>query len=481
MMMRRPLLQLLPTLHGTRRSGAAEAILAPLKGLHLQLIESAFHGDTLALERGLTHALWPNGVVSDARQWNSDLRLLAWLRDTHFRSLESSQTRLPPALASRQKRLDCLDAPPPTMEEVRAQFELTYPTGDLRQPALERAVQRAVAAAPISHSSNGPSATEADDTPIDQLEYGELLDRAGCLTRGRGAFAAYMASVGSYELVSRELVDALAKHIGARAEAHELTAADTYYEEAAEEALFAAALADADEEARRGEPPTESATSPRPTTRALRVLELGAGNGELSHYLRQALRRRTGADGASPLDVVVLASDDGSWFTSSGSGAGGGRGASASSAQFGRVERLDYRAALRLYMPHVVIVSWMPMAVDWTAHLRRCPSLEEYVLLGEVYDGACGDNDKTWGNPAFAEEAAVPDGHGASGGAPPYELDGWAATELREVSAWMLSRFASDVAECECTSAAISFVRGLAAAPGSGGGPAKVQTQPDAS
>ena len=265
----------------------------------MQLIESAFHGDTLALERGLTHALWPNGVVSDARQWNSDLRLLAWLRDTHFRSLESSQTRLPPALASRQKRLDCLDAPPPTMEEVRAQFELTYPTGDLRQPALERAVQRAVAAAPISHSSNRPSATEADDTPIDQLEYGELLDRAGCLTRGRGAFAAYMASVGSYELVSRELVDALAKHIGARAEAHELTAADTYYEQAAEEALFAAALADADEEAGRAR------LRPRARHRLVRqrvhcACSSSAGNGELSHYLRQALRRQTGADGALP-------------------------------------------------------------------------------------------------------------------------------------------------------------------------------------
>ena len=75
----------------------------------------------------------------------------------------------------------------------------------------------------------------------------------------------------------------------------------------------------------------------------------------------------------------------------------------------------------------------------------------EYLLLGEAYDGACGHNFETWGNPAFA-----PEGHT---GPAPHVADGWEARELADVSRWMLSRFASDVHDCECSSCAVAFVR----------------------
>ena len=105
------------------------------------------------------------------------------------------------------------------------------------------------------------------------------------------------------------------------------------------------------------------------------------------------------------------------------------------------------------------------MGVDFTSDFRRellaqCTgkggtrrNLGEYLLLGEVYDGACGHNWHTWGNPAFRaeeEEGVV---------LAPHERDGWEAVELPDVSRWMLSRFASDVEQCVCHSAAVSFRR----------------------
>ena len=84
-----------------------------------------------------------------------------------------------------------------------------------------------------------------------------------------------------------------------------------------------------------------------------------------------------------------------------------------------------------------------------------------------MYDGACGHNFATWGNPAFAEGAA---GGGGGGDAaahvaapvPPHEADGWAVEELPDASRWMLSRFASDEDECVCHSAAVAFRRVVA-------------------
>lgn len=97
------------------------------------------------------------------------------------------------------------------------------------------------------------------------------------------------------------------------------------------------------------------------------------------------------------------------------------------------------------------------MDVDWTRDYRICPSVEEYILLGECYDGSVGHNWHTWGNPAYRPEGESGDEEAA---VPPYVKDGWDHSELGDVSRWMLSRFASDVAECEWSSSAISFRRG---------------------
>ena len=34
---------------------------------------------------------------------------------------------------------------------------------------------------------------------------------------------------------------------------------------------------------------------------------------------------------------------------------------------------------------------------DWTDEIRKCESVEEYILIGEADGGCCGDAWRTWG------------------------------------------------------------------------------------
>lgn len=105
----------------------------------------------------------------------------------------------------------------------------------------------------------------------------------------------------------------------------------------------------------------------------VRVLEVGAGDGRLSHYLREALQERNHDQ------VVVVATDA--------SGLGG----------LAQVQTADFRDALHEHMPDMVLCSWMPLGDDWTAAFRACKSVMSYLLIGEVDDGCCGHPWKTWG------------------------------------------------------------------------------------
>jgi len=157
---------------------------------------------------------------------------------------------------------------------------------------------------------------------------------------------------------------------------------------------------------------------------------------------RQALRDRG-------VEATVLACDNGSWPLDT-------------ALRFGGVEARAFRAALREHAPHLVVCSWMPMGVDWTATFRSCASVREYVLLGELFDGACGHNWLTWGNAAFREghDKGHDEVQGHAVETPPHERDGWTMREVPEVSRWQLSRFASDTSDCEFNSYCVSVRRG---------------------
>ena len=106
------------------------------------------------------------------------------------------------------------------------------------------------------------------------------------------------------------------------------------------------------------------------------------------------------------------------------------------------------------------------MGYDWTANFRSCDSVEEYLLLGECLDGACGHNWLTWGNPEYHDDFGPPhktvDGLEGARVEPsaPHAVDRWQMEEVSYVSKWQLSRFASDVADCDWNSYCISFRRG---------------------
>ena len=105
------------------------------------------------------------------------------------------------------------------------------------------------------------------------------------------------------------------------------------------------------------------------------ILEVGAGNGRLSHFLQKKLESKI------PGKVKVIATDSGGWNIKT---------------SF-PVEKIDHKEALEKYQPKIVIFSWMPLREDYTNDFRATKSIEEYILIGET--DCCGDGWKTWGNP----------------------------------------------------------------------------------
>jgi hypothetical protein len=73
------------------------------------------------------------------------------------------------------------------------------------------------------------------------------------------------------------------------------------------------------------------------------------------------------------------------------------------------------------------------MGVDWTAAIRASASFQEYVLVGEVDDGICGDPSATWGV-RVDDSGDSGDGEGTSEGLPDvtYASDGWSRVDVTE-------------------------------------------------
>ena len=163
----------------------------------------------------------------------------------------------------------------------------------------------------------------------------------------------------------------------------------------------------------------------------------------------------------------------------------------------GGVERLSVVGSLEKYGPRadaddntrlIVICSWMPPGLDWTADFRRPIAVdgggpragatatagsvadsemrlvEEYILIGEADDGSCGHNWRTWGNPDFRDDdddlvvvvdddgrrrAEDDDDFGGNGvrrgvpesAVPPHVVDGYVREDLEGLSAFQFSRF----------------------------------------
>jgi hypothetical protein len=214
----------------------------------------------------------------------------------------------------------------------------------------------------------------------------------------------------------------------------------------------------------------------------LLVLDIGAGDGLLIRCLQEYMTRKLGSteEGDTARRIrkgqkstmsdahrsmpTLVATDDMSW----------GIFAKAT------VEKLSVQQALQKYVPlsvnkdgdtdgregqnmtqrrqrAVVLCSWMPMGLDWTALFRDC-GVEEYILIGEADDGSCGHNWKTWGNPAFfdsQEEDNLHDNASRDGGngvpVPPYEMDGYERWDMHALSQFQFSSFDCSVSKSSKT------------------------------
>ena len=117
-----------------------------------------------------------------------------------------------------------------------------------------------------------------------------------------------------------------------------------------------------------------------------KVLELGAGDGRLSHYLRRYMSASHHGNSKN-LNLVVTATD----LHPNKSFAGE------------EVEAGDYEQALTRHAnADIVICSWMPPFDDWTAAIRRVPTVREYILIGNP--DSCGHPWRTWGRPEAANK-----------------------------------------------------------------------------
>lgn len=103
---------------------------------------------------------------------------------------------------------------------------------------------------------------------------------------------------------------------------------------------------------------------------ARRILEVGAGDGRLTRALHDSL---------TPHGILVAGQDDGSWALRQ-------RTASPVWSLFHE----SFEATLARFRPDTVVCSWMPPETDWTMAFRHCPSVRQYLIIGEAAGGCTG-------------------------------------------------------------------------------------------
>jgi hypothetical protein len=161
------------------------------------------------------------------------------------------------------------------------------------------------------------------------------------------------------------------------------------------------------------------------------ILEVGAGDGRLAHFIQERLNK------VIPGHAKVVASDSGDWEVPPAFS----------------VENITNKEAVEKYKPKVVICSWMPYNVDFTADFRQEENVDEYILIGEADSGCCGDEWYTWGFMTYDENSEELHKDELA----PYEKDGFEKTYHEDLNEFQLSR--KNIKEGENFSETVSFRR----------------------
>eukprot|EP00937_MAST-01D_sp_MAST-1D-sp2_P006767 g6767.t1 len=418
--------------------------------------------DATALERRLRPLLLPNERAADIAVWSSSPYFVAWLRGAWIRAAHPVQPRAIAELSTPDHRAG---RHLPSWRELHRLFGVslreparwrraTLADVNARRRALLDALERASAQELAQRGgSTGPAgaASGVHDASTRALGWGlaEAIEVAGGAVWGRTAANAYLESVGAWQLLCREAVEALARHLRwacARA------------------CVARAAAGDAGAGAAGGARATVLAQSRAREPAHAVVLEVGAGDGQLGRALQHALARPPAQSAATRRVDQDNAGAEGGWVDADSvrvelvlTDKAPPAGADASG-----VAPVGYRQALAQHAPDVVLCAWMPMGQDWSAAFRACDSVREYVLVGEADFGCCGHNWLTFGDAAFAPtgagqplEQALAGGKAggeaaagespAQGAAPvpPYAAAGFSKRYIDSASAFLWERFDS--------------------------------------
>lgn len=144
------------------------------------------------------------------------------------------------------------------------------------------------------------------------------------------------------------------------------------------------------------------------------ILEVGAGDGKLTHYLRKSLDRF--APGSFQIHATDVGREEGMH----------------DEYQVLRtfpIEEIDNKRAIKKYQPAIVIFSWMPTNTDYTHEFREADCVQEYILIGLRDEEAMGYD---WDMENFRT--------GSEEETPQYILDGFERISLDALSEIQFSR-----------------------------------------
>lgn len=173
----------------------------------------------------------------------------------------------------------------------------------------------------------------------------------------------------------------------------------------------------------------------------VRVVEVGAGDGRLSHFLNKYMGDDSGR-------VEIITTDSGEWTEID---------------QLQDVKQYSAKEAVQEFEPEIVISSWMPRSIDFTKDFRAQESVQEYLLIGEPWTGITGKRWETWGNSygipeetlqAFEGKVALEKEIPA-----PFEQDGFSKEDLKDLSDLQMCRTDYPSSEQWDHSRTISFKR----------------------
>ena len=334
-----------------------------------------------ALEAHLRPVLVPNELWSDVLVWKYQPRFVQWLR-TEYLAAKWGRRRwhkqFPWSQLTPGEAHSSLRLP--TTAQVKKELGLSDWSEDKYRIA-ERAPMHAIAdkldGEVVEFYGGGLALAQIDEyASTKDLSLEDMLELVGGMVKHCGPLNAVCEEYGIYQLWTKEYVQKLCAYLRKRA--------SSYVGETV-------------------------------------ILDVGSGDGFLAEALRQSMSAYTRRATAPQ----VVAVDNGSWKI----------------APRFPVLNMSAKKALDLYATGdrqvIVLCSWMPMGDDWSKLFRK-HQVDEYILIGEADDGQCGDNWRTWGNPAYA-----PDPEGLETSPASYTLDGYERQLLSELIPHQFSRFDS--------------------------------------